>query len=82
MIRTWMYWFFDLLGTLKWRPGLKEVAAPAVTDQDGMPDAWETEKGLNTNNSSDASGKDLSTYYINLEVYLNSLGSNNINFGN
>jgi pectate lyase len=45
---------------------------PADTDHDGMPDAWETEHGLNPIDSADRNGNDLdSTGYTNLEVYLN-----------
>ncbi len=72
----------DTQGTIGGWPELKEGIAPADTDQDGMPDAWETEKELNPNDSNDASGKDLSNYYTNLEIYLNNLVSNTINFGN
>jgi hypothetical protein len=47
-------------------------AAPADTDQDGMPDSWEIENGLDPNaadNNGDANGDG----YTNLEEYLNSL---------
>jgi len=37
-----------------------------------MPDEWETANGLNPNKY-DASGRDLSTAYDNIEVYINSL---------
>ena len=45
------------------------------TDQDGMPDEWETRYGLNPNDKSDALTKTLDTkgYYTNLEVYANQL---------
>jgi hypothetical protein len=43
------------------------------TDHDGMPDSWETSKGLNPNDGSDAKRFNLSTGYTNLEVYLDSL---------
>lgn len=72
----------DTQGTIGGWPELKDGTAPADTDQDGMPDAWETEKELNPNDSNDSSGNDLSNYYTNLEIYLNNLVSNNINFGN
>lgn len=42
------------------------------TDHDGMPDSWETEYGLNPNDSTDANGTDIDSIgYTNLEVYLN-----------
>lgn len=46
----------------------------ADTDNDGMPDAWETANGLDPN-TANASGYDLdpNKYYTNLEVYANSL---------
>lgn len=42
------------------------------TDGDGMPDEWETKNGLNPK-VADANGKNLSTVYNNIEVYLNEL---------
>ncbi|WP_114782863.1 LamG-like jellyroll fold domain-containing protein [Botryobacter ruber] len=57
--------------------GLGEVfgaPAPADTDQDGMPDAWEDANGLNKNDKADAVAFN-TTYpeYLNIEVYVNSL---------
>lgn len=43
------------------------------SDQDGMPDDWETTHGLNAGLMLDASDFTLDEYYTNLEVYLNSL---------
>jgi hypothetical protein len=55
-------------------PDLKSVAAPLDTDQDGMPDAWETARGLDP--KSPADGKAIAeSGYTNLEAYLNSLVS-------
>ena len=53
-------------------PKLESGTAPADSDRDGMPDAWEKEHGLNANDPADgnASQKD---GYTNLEHYLNSL---------
>ena len=45
------------------------------SDNDGMPDAWETANGLNPNDASDAMKYTLDPegYYTNIEVYCNSL---------
>lgn len=46
------------------------------TDQDGMPDEWETANGLDPNNPDDANLYTLDTekgWYPNVEVYINSL---------
>ena len=45
------------------------------SDNDGIPDEWETLNGLNPNDASDALTYTLDTkgYYTNLEVYANSL---------
>ena len=53
-------------------PTLNSTAAPADTDGDGMPDAWEDAHGLDKNNAADGNqiGED---GYTNVEVYLNSL---------
>ncbi|MGF1923402.1 MAG: pectate lyase [Bacteroidia bacterium] len=42
------------------------------TDGDGMPDDWETAKGLDPK-VANAAGRDLSTGYDNIEVYLNEI---------
>jgi hypothetical protein len=47
--------------------------APADTDRDGMPDAWELARGLNPNLAADGSQYWGTTGYTNVEVYLNSL---------
>lgn len=50
-------------------------AAPADSDLDGMPDAWETARGLDPG-TPDHAGRDLSTSgYDNLEVYLHELSA-------
>lgn len=54
-------------------PELKMTAAPADADKDGLPDAWEKQKGLNPQNASDAKALKLHKVYSNIEVYLNSL---------
>ncbi len=45
------------------------------TDDDGMPDVWETANGLDPNDSGDVSAYSIDTnnYYTNIEVYANSL---------
>ena len=45
------------------------------TDNDGMPDIWETANGLNPNSAADATTYTLDTkgYYTNIEVYCNAL---------
>lgn len=53
-------------------PEMKSGEAPADTDHDGMPDAWEDSRGLNKHDKSD--GKAITPGgYSNLELYLNSL---------
>ena len=56
-------------------PVLNSTVAPTDTDHDGMPDAWETAKGLNPNDGLDRNivGTD---GYTNLEKYLNSIEFN------
>ena len=55
-------------------PELYSLPAPPDSDQDGMPDAWETANGLNPQDASDRNETNLSgTFYTNLEVYLNGL---------
>lgn len=50
----------------------KSAVAPLDTDKDGIPDAWETKKGLNPNDASDRNKTDASGYTM-LEIYLNEL---------
>jgi hypothetical protein len=54
-------------------PVLKQADPPADHDKDGIPDGWETAKGLNPDDASDGNLKTLDKQYTNLEVYLNSL---------
>jgi hypothetical protein len=54
-------------------PELKSLPAPLDTDHDGIPDAWETQHGLNPGDSTDGASYKLDKQYTNLEVYLNSL---------
>jgi hypothetical protein len=53
-------------------PLLKSLPAPLDTDQDGIPDAWELNNNLNPNKSNDRE-YNLSPYYTDIEVYINSL---------
>ena len=61
-------------------PELASTEAPADTDQDGIPDEWETRYGLDPNNTNDGRvcSLDEKGYYTNLEVYCNSLVEENI----
>jgi hypothetical protein len=52
-------------------PDYASGEAPADTDHDGMPDAWESSKGLDPNNAKDGNEFTLNKSYTNLEVYLN-----------
>jgi pectate lyase len=52
-------------------PELKQSAAPADADQDGMPDAWETQHGLDSQNAQDAALDRDGDGYTNIEEYLN-----------
>lgn len=54
-------------------PVLPTGEAPLDTDGDGMPDKWETEKGLNPASSADGNLKTVDGVYTNIEVYINSL---------
>ena len=55
------------------------------TDNDGIPDAWETANGLNPNDASDAKLYTIDTekqWYTNIEVYANSLVEDIMKAGN
>jgi len=49
--------------------------APADTDADGMPDAWERGRGLDARDPADRNGDDDGDGYTNLEEYLNQLAA-------
>lgn len=53
-------------------PLLAQTTPPVDTDGDGMPDDWEIANKLDPK-TANANGRDLSTGYDNIEVYLNSL---------
>jgi pectate lyase len=52
-------------------PDLAAGTPPADADHDGMPDAWETQHGLNPTNPTDGPVDDDFDGYTNLEEYLN-----------
>ena len=54
-------------------PELTATAAPADSDNDGMPDHWEEANRLDKFNAADALLTTIDGSYPNLEVYLNSL---------
>jgi len=54
-------------------PIYQSGTAPADTDHDGMPDAWETQNGLNPNSAADGPQDSDGDGYTNVEEYLNSL---------
>jgi hypothetical protein len=56
-------------------PQLCSTAAPADTDDDGMPDDWERTHGLDPGNPADRNGHALDAEYTTLEVYLASLAA-------
>ncbi len=53
-------------------PTLESSEAPTDTDQDGIPDEWETANGLNPNDKNDYKNLNEEGYTM-LEVYMNSL---------
>ena len=56
-------------------PVLKSGPAPADTDADGMPDAWETSHGLDPASAADAQRLATDSDWTNLEVYLEHLAT-------
>jgi len=63
-------WGVDMPGDLM--AGLSPGAPPPDGDGDGMPDAWETEQGLNPSDGSDH-GKVMPSGYTAIEDYINGL---------
>ena len=53
-------------------PKHKSMRVPKDSDQDGMPDKWEKQNGLNPNQD-DGTGYSLDKNFTNVEVYLNGL---------
>ncbi|PZX16077.1 hypothetical protein LX69_01951 [Breznakibacter xylanolyticus] len=62
-------------------PTLASDTPPSDSDGDGMPDAWETNNGLDPQNPNDRNNKNADGYTM-LEVYMNSLVSHIIESGN
>ena len=59
----------------------KGGTAPADTDKDGMPDEWETLHGLNPDDAKDGAIVSLSgDDYTNLELYLNELAGDPVEY--
>lgn len=54
-------------------PVLNSLPAPADSDNDGMPDNWEDDHGLDRNSPADAQNTSVDGKYPNIEVYINSL---------
>jgi len=54
-------------------PDYGHAAAPPDADSDGMPDSWETARGLNPNDAGDATADRDGDGYTNIEEYLNAL---------
>jgi hypothetical protein len=52
-------------------PAYNSTVAPADTDSDGMPNAWETIYGMNPNDPSDAINDPDADGYTNIEEYIN-----------
>jgi pectate lyase len=64
-------------------PELKSATAPADSDHDGIPDAWETAHGLDPSNKNDGKKTNLSAdSYTNLEMYLNELAGDPVKWAN
>jgi hypothetical protein len=55
-------------------PELKSGTPPVDSDSDGMPDEWETKRGLNPKDASDGA-KLAKSGYSNVEEYINGIGT-------
>ncbi len=71
----------DFFNGGKWRasnvgayPALNTYDVPADSDDDGMPDSWETARALDPNDPTDASLDRDSDGYTNIEEYINGIG--------
>lgn len=65
--------FIDTQKAVGGWPELKSLPAPTDTDDDGMPDAWETANGLDPKDSKDGNADANNDGYTHIEDYLNSL---------
>lgn len=65
----------DTQGDVGGWPELVSATPPVSSSGDGIPDEWKAEKKLDPAKAQ-ANGKDLSTAYDNIEVYINSLVEN------
>ena len=54
-------------------PDYRSAAPPPDTDNDGVPDRWETAHGMNPRDAADARAVEAASGYTKLELYLNSL---------
>lgn len=54
-------------------PLLRTAAPQPDTDGDGIPDSWETARGLNPADPTDGNARTLHSHYTNIEVYLDSI---------
>jgi hypothetical protein len=62
-------------------PTLKSQSALKDSDGDGIPDSWEVERGLNAFRTNDRE-YNLSPYYTDIEVYINSIVQHIVNASN
>jgi hypothetical protein len=63
----------DSPGQVGGYPRLRSAAAPADSDHDGMPDAWERARGFDPRDAADGAEDADGDGYTNLEEYLHSL---------
>ena len=59
-------------------PAFMTQAPAADSDNDGMPDAWESANGTNPSTADDSLNT-VNSKYTNIEVYINELADNSIN---